>query len=167
MENGSNYHTYTFRVISQDPSADIQNLVMSPLTDGSYERFLVTYHLTEAEKMAISQDQYVDIAGKINIVYLENDQIPTETNNSMGCKWVEVTHIHACSSNEHGEWNIEEWGECEASTKPYVYTTMVYQCTEQEDPQFLAEAEVAVPEAEAVVIHLQQLVTPAMVAPVV
>jgi len=66
IENGPNYHTYTFRIDRQNAPADapIENLVLTPLPDGSYKELLVTYTLTPAEKQQLRQGLPVNLQGK-------------------------------------------------------------------------------------------------------
>lgn len=55
IENGPNYHTYTFNIKRENAPEDapLENLVLSPLTDGTYRKLLFTYHLTPQEKQTI------------------------------------------------------------------------------------------------------------------
>ncbi|MCX8525021.1 hypothetical protein OF897_13965 [Chryseobacterium formosus] len=47
IENGANYHTYTFNIHRENAPANapLENLVLSLLPDGSYQEFLVTYSI--------------------------------------------------------------------------------------------------------------------------
>ncbi|UFH30893.1 hypothetical protein LNP04_13000 [Chryseobacterium sp. C-71] len=44
IENGANYHTYTFKIKRENAPEDapLENLLLSPLPDGTYQEFLVT-----------------------------------------------------------------------------------------------------------------------------
>ncbi|WP_332452977.1 hypothetical protein, partial [Chryseobacterium aquaticum] len=51
IENRPNFHTYTFNLTRDNalPADPVENLVLVPMTDGTYKELLVTYNLTEAE----------------------------------------------------------------------------------------------------------------------
>ncbi|WP_332453613.1 hypothetical protein, partial [Chryseobacterium aquaticum] len=48
IENGPNFHTYTFNLTRDNalPADPVENLVLVPMTDGTYKELLVTYNLT-------------------------------------------------------------------------------------------------------------------------
>ena len=52
IENGPGFHTYTFRINRENAPADapVENLLLTPLPDGTYREFLVTYNFTQQEK---------------------------------------------------------------------------------------------------------------------
>jgi len=62
IENGPDYHTYTFRIDRQNAPADapIENLVLTPLPDGSYKELLVSYNLTIQEKQSLALGKVID-----------------------------------------------------------------------------------------------------------
>lgn len=72
IENGPNYHTYTFYLKRESASADapLENLVLSPLTDGSYRELLFTYSLTSSEKQMLENGFIVDTQGKVKVTEL-------------------------------------------------------------------------------------------------
>ena len=67
MENGRNYHNYTFNIIHEDNQNDeaVDNLVLSPLVDGTYETVLVRYYFSDEEKEKIRNGITVDSKGKV------------------------------------------------------------------------------------------------------
>lgn len=75
MENGPNYHTYTFSIQRTIPlpNAPVENLVLTPLPDGTYKAYLVTYNLTEAEKNTTRNGGNVEVNNKSSITPLDGD----------------------------------------------------------------------------------------------
>ena len=75
MENGPNYHTYTFNIQRNSPlpNAPVENLVLTPLPDGTYKAYLVTYNLTDAEKAQIVNGGDVSVNNKGTVTPLEGN----------------------------------------------------------------------------------------------
>jgi hypothetical protein len=138
IENGTDYHTYTFRIIrdNADENTPIENLVLSPLTDGTYRELLVTYNLTSQEKKALISGRGVDTNGKVNVIEVTKGTFNGSgqlAKSSQSCGWVEQTVFVSCSEHQHGEWNIGEWASCTASSPPSAYTTVHYLCNSVSD----------------------------------
>ncbi|QQV03294.1 MULTISPECIES: hypothetical protein [Chryseobacterium] len=72
IENGPDYHTYTFSVIRDNASANapVENILMTPNTDGSYRVFHIVLNLTEADKVKIANREYVDYKNKQQVTEL-------------------------------------------------------------------------------------------------
>ncbi|MDN5477685.1 MAG: hypothetical protein L0G39_12190, partial [Chryseobacterium sp.] len=124
IENGPNYHTYTFN-IKNTPSSLLQNLVLTPLPDGSYKKLIFTYNFTDAEKLNIFKGIPVDTKGKTSITDLNNPAISSKAG---GCVYAEETIWHECSEGIHNESNLAEWALCTASAPPSVYTIAYWNC---------------------------------------
>ncbi|MFN4363307.1 hypothetical protein [Chryseobacterium hispalense] len=62
IENGPGYHTYTFNIKRENAPADtpVENLVLSPLTDGTYRELLFSYNLSLHEKQILMNGGFVD-----------------------------------------------------------------------------------------------------------
>lgn len=139
IENGA-YHTYTFKINRQNAPADapIENLVLSPLPDGSYREFLVSYQFTEQEKQNILMGIPADTKGKTIITelvqgtYNGNGQLARSV-----CGYVEETIWVSCYTGDHNQSNWQSWHECNwaanGGTPPMVYTVFTYKCIEEED----------------------------------
>lgn len=130
IENGPNYYTYTFRVIRDNASenAPLENLVLSPLTDGTYRKLLFTYHLTPQEKQTLIDGGDVDTTGKITITDLGNNQgLPYGgmMNKNTNCQWVQVTSYTICSEGVHGGGKTKG---CTATTKSIKLTSSIFLC---------------------------------------
>ena len=147
IEHGSNYHTYTFNIVRDNPEPDapIENLILTPLPDGSYKEYLATYTVTDKEKEQIRLGNGFDSKGKVKIVELEkgtynNDNSLFSTSSLseiQNCGLVVVTICVACYSGDHNASNIEEWGNCKweerGGNPPQIYTVIEYRCTSVDD----------------------------------
>ncbi|MCX8524346.1 hypothetical protein OF897_10540, partial [Chryseobacterium formosus] len=74
IENGPDFHTYTFSVIRDNASANapVENVLMTPNTDGSYRVFHIVLNLTEADKAKIGNREFVDFKNKEQVTELAN-----------------------------------------------------------------------------------------------
>jgi len=136
IENGPNYHTYTFNITRENAPADtpVENLVLSPLTDGTYRELLVTYNLTAQEKQMLENRIPVDTKGKVTITELtqgtyNNGGMITES--TISCNWVEETVWQPCSEGLHDGTNSNECAfinDFTNGTPPTAYTIMSYKC---------------------------------------
>lgn len=144
IENGPNYHTYTFNLIRENalPTDPVENLVLTPLSDGTYKEFLVTYNLTVQEKESIRQGYYF-YSGKSTTV----TELAAGTYNVGGqlakqvCGYESRTGWNKCSSGAHDGSNYLD---CEfmfdftdsagnPGTPPTTYTYTVKVCEEQQE----------------------------------
>jgi hypothetical protein len=135
LENGSNYHTYTFRIDRENAPADapIENLLLTPLADGTYKEFLVTYHLTQQEKENINNGYYFYSGTGTTI-----SELAAGTFNGNGqlakssCGWTSETFWVPCSSGKHDGSNFQS---CEfitgtGGTPPSAFTISTYTCAD-------------------------------------
>ncbi|WP_187477938.1 hypothetical protein [Amniculibacterium sp. G2-70] len=74
MENGTNFHTYTFRINRNNPppNAPIENLLLTPKSDGSYDGYWITFNLNEQEKLKILNNEKLDLRNKTTVTKIEN-----------------------------------------------------------------------------------------------
>ncbi|MFN4363303.1 hypothetical protein [Chryseobacterium hispalense] len=74
IEYGANYYSYTFNLIRENApeSTIVENLVLSPLANGTYKELLVTYNITQQEKLYILSGKSVNTKGKTAITELTN-----------------------------------------------------------------------------------------------
>jgi len=123
IENGPNYHTYTFTITRENAPAEapLENLVLSPTTDGTYKELLVTYNLTPLEKEQLQNGIPVDLKTKAIFTKLGSGTYsPGLFSKEMVCH----TELHetftTCSANEHnhGEqaYSEDNPGGCKATT---------------------------------------------------
>lgn len=138
IENGPNYHTYTFNINRENAGTDapVENLLLSPLPDGSYREFLVTYYLTEQEKQIIRSGNTISIKGKSEIVELSKGSF----GNPLGkesCGYETVDVYIPCGTGEHHAGNVGSWGGCkwqkEGFAGPKHYSLVAYVCTGSPD----------------------------------
>ncbi|MCY0977137.1 hypothetical protein PGH12_01535 [Chryseobacterium wangxinyae] len=103
IENGPNYHTYTFRIIRDNTPANglVENLLLTPLPDGSYKEFLVLYNLTEEEKLKIQNNEFVDTKGKTEVIELSTGNYSNISSKSQSCSFETVTINISCTSGHH------------------------------------------------------------------
>lgn len=147
IENGPNYHTYTFNIMrnSAANSSLVENLVLTPLPDGSYKEIITSYNFTSEEKQNIIDGFGVSTKGKVTIKELSNapfntgGQLTSKTVVASTCSLQEETVWQGCSQHNpdgtsvHNQGNVGSWGSCTASVKPRVYTIMVVVCTDVYD----------------------------------
>ncbi|WP_183148152.1 hypothetical protein [Chryseobacterium nematophagum] len=132
IDNGPYYHTYTFNLIRENSAynSPLENLVLTPLPDGTYKEILVSYNITEEEKSILARGGYVNTKGKTSITELSKETF-TPVSKGAGmttCGFVETYTIRNCSADEHGAWNTKDWGDCKAERKPGLLMTMTYRC---------------------------------------
>lgn len=128
IENGPNYHTYTFNIIKEntEENAPVENLVLTPLPDGTYKGLIFRYNFTEQEKQNILNGIPVDTKGKTTIYEAEgcfNASKVTE------CNYVEETIWQDCSEHIHNQSNFGDWINCTAEIKAQVYTIGYWSCS--------------------------------------
>lgn len=89
IENGSNYYTYTFNIKREGAPEDapLENLVLSPLTDGTYKEFIVSYNLTPQEKQTIMSGGFLDTKDKSTITELGIGVYPGLLSKEQNCYW--------------------------------------------------------------------------------
>lgn len=142
IENGANFHTYTFKINRQNASEDapLENLLLSPLPDGTYHEFLVTYNLTAQEREKIRNGEPVNTKGKTTITELAKGTFNSGgqlAKSTMVCGWQSEVVWVACSSGDHHSGNVGLWKDCTATTKPDVYVNTFHTCIEQMDETIL------------------------------
>ena len=140
IENGPNYHTYTFHIKRDDAPEDapLENLLLSPLPDGSYRELLITYTLTSTEKERLKAGLMVDTKGKTQVTELVNG-----TFNGSGqlarlvCSTKTESYWAPCSgTQQHNGSNYEScpiYNGLEQGTPPILYTIVTTTCLEQND----------------------------------
>ncbi|ANF49735.1 hypothetical protein A0O34_03900 [Chryseobacterium glaciei] len=124
MENGADYYTYTFRVIRENSSDNdpLENVVLSPYTDGTYRALLVSYNLTKQEKIALLKGEDIDTKDKTSITELGS--YTGLANKNGDCSWVQATAFTTCSQGVHkkGQKN------CDAAVKSVKVTVSILVC---------------------------------------
>lgn len=131
IENGSNYHTYTFRIDRENAPANapLENLVLTPLPDGHYKELLVSYNLTAQEKQNLLQGNHVDTQDKITITELANGTFTgnRQLNKGLSCGWVPTVSFTWCSKDQHN--NGEQDPVCKADVTSQMIIGALYKCT--------------------------------------
>ncbi|MET3035152.1 hypothetical protein ABXT08_03525 [Chryseobacterium sp. NRRL B-14859] len=138
IENGPNYHTYTFNINRENAGTDapVENLLLSPLPDGSYREFLVTYYLTEQEKQNIREGNTISMQGKSEIVELAKGSFGNPLGKA-SCGYETVDVYIPCGTGEHHAGNVGSWSGCkwqkEGFAGPKHYSLVAYVCTGSPD----------------------------------
>ncbi|HBV16360.1 hypothetical protein [Chryseobacterium carnipullorum] len=125
IENGPNYHTYTFN-IENTPGALLQNLILTPLPDGSYKALIFTYNLTNVEKLNIFKGLSIDTKGKTSITDLDH---PTMSSKTDGCLYADETIWYECNESSKSAESVP----CTASSSQTIYTIGYRNCTGNND----------------------------------
>ncbi|UOU99911.1 hypothetical protein MUU74_08140 [Chryseobacterium daecheongense] len=135
IENGPNYHTYTFRINRENAPADapVENLLLSPLPDGTYREFLITYNFTEQEKQIILSGGDVNRSGKVVVSELEKGTFGNPLSKE-SCSYQDVDVYLPCYTGDHHGGNVGSWGGCnwqsaEGGFPPQHYTLVALVCT--------------------------------------
>ncbi|WP_194293671.1 hypothetical protein, partial [Chryseobacterium sp. Hurlbut01] len=71
-------------------NAPVENILMSPNTDGSYRVFHIVLNLTEADKAKIANREYVDYKNKEQVTELSNINL-----SSLSQKQICVPHYYS------------------------------------------------------------------------
>lgn len=139
IQNGPNYHTYTFHIKRENALLDdpIENLVLSPMTDGTYKELLVSYNLTAQEKQTLQNGGFVDTKGKSTITELAQGTYNSGQLNKVitgsTCGYEDEAVYEGCSETHngvsvHNASNISDWPKCTATESPRMYTIVVWKC---------------------------------------
>jgi len=133
IENGPNFHTYTFNLIRENAPEDapIENLVLAPLVDGTYKEILISYNLTAQEKKAILKGENISTKGKCYIMELNGSTFNPIVSKSQNCSWVEADSYTWCSEGVHH--NGEGSGSCSAGTKSQLIKVTLLKCESIDD----------------------------------
>ncbi|PTT74096.1 hypothetical protein [Chryseobacterium sp. HMWF035] len=128
IENGPNYHTYTFSIVRENAPIDapVENLVLTPLPDGTYKGLLFRYNFTQQEKQNIMDGIPMDTKGKTTITEAGTNITLSKVQE---CSYVEETIWQDCSQHIHNQSNISDWVNCTAEIKPQVYTIGYWSCS--------------------------------------
>lgn len=135
IESDTNHHSYTFNIQRDNQSANepLENLVLSPLADGTYKELLVSYNLTQQEKHTLLVGGAIDTKDKITVTELtkgtfnDNGQLEKTITGST-CGYEEEQVWISCSKHVHNQNNVSEWTECIATEGPRMYTIITWKC---------------------------------------
>lgn len=131
IEYGAEYYSYTFNLIRENTpeSTLVENLVLSPLTDGTFKELLVTYTLTQQEKKDIFSGKSVNTKGKTTITELAKGTYGGMLSGKSSCNYETVDMIFSCYTGDHHQGNESTWGGCNWESAeggyPPLHITMV------------------------------------------
>ncbi|MBB4805371.1 hypothetical protein HNP38_000643 [Chryseobacterium defluvii] len=133
IENGPDFYTYTFKIERENAPANapVENLVLSPLSDGSWREMLITYNLTDQEKQTMNARGSVDLTGKVEYTPLESGTYSSAMKQDLVCYYKTVSYYTSCSENahHHGEASDEDGGPCKADVQSVLVITVTRVCT--------------------------------------
>ncbi len=131
IENGPNYHTYTFNIIRENAPANapLENLVLSPLSDGTYREILVSYYITDQEKEILRSGGTVDTKNKVTYQSLETGSFQSGiTSKTQDCHLEINFYYTECSENMHHHG--EQYPECTANQPSELVYVITEVCTD-------------------------------------
>lgn len=94
-----NYHSYTFPIEREIDNGLVENLLVSLKKDGSYDFSLISYNITQQEKLKLHYGEQVDLNNKVDIIKINNvlDDYFSKTM-YMGCADIGVS---SCAEGNH------------------------------------------------------------------
>ena len=137
MENGPNYYTYTFNITRKNasPNAPVENLVLSPMSDGTYREILVTYNLTEQEKDLIRSGKTLDLKNKTEFRELASGTFSSGMAGRTTCyDYLDFAYT-TCNGNDHhsnGEAPYPE-GPCRGTVTSQLVVVIRTKCEYYQD----------------------------------
>lgn len=137
MENGPNYYTYTFSITRKNasPHAPVENLVLSPMSDGTYRELLVTYNLTEQEKELVRSGKTLDLKDKTEFHELASGTFSSGLASRVTCRdYLDFVYT-ICNGNDHhsnGEAPYPE-GPCRGTVTSQLVVVIRTKCEYYQD----------------------------------
>ncbi|WP_179317950.1 hypothetical protein [Winogradskyella undariae] len=90
------YHSYTFPIKRTEDNGLVENLLLSLQIDGTYKAYLVTYDLTEDEKLQIQNNENIDLSDKTTFSTLQDQEWASSLfarigDNGICHEWITIT----------------------------------------------------------------------------
>ncbi|EPR70672.1 hypothetical protein ADIWIN_3319 [Winogradskyella psychrotolerans RS-3] len=90
------YHSYTFPITRIEDNGLVENLLLSLQIDGTYKAYLVTYDLTEDEKLQIQNNENIDLSDKTTFSTLQDQEWASSLfarigDNGICHEWITIT----------------------------------------------------------------------------
>lgn len=117
-----NKKTYTFKILSPE-SSSFQNLVIIQFSDGTIQKRIITYSLSEQEKQDLLNGNMINFSGRIASITPVKDFIPNSFGKyyeSGGKCYTENVEVSPCGSGQHNSSNMDKWHECTHPKKAQV-----------------------------------------------
>jgi hypothetical protein len=90
---------------------------------------IVSYNLTNHEKIAIQNNEFVNLSTKMSSTTVDPSTFSIQQLTArIECHDEERQVVEACSSLKHDESNMELWHQCTATVKPKVYIILTTVC---------------------------------------
>lgn len=140
IENGPNYHTYTFHIKKDNAPANapLENLLLVPRPDGKYNEFLIAYNLTEAEREKLRAGLPIDTNGKTQVTELANGTFNGGSQLArLVCTTSSYSYWEPCSGTHHHDGSNYEscpiYQGLEQGTPPINYVIVTTTCLDIND----------------------------------
>ncbi|WP_298903183.1 hypothetical protein [uncultured Psychroserpens sp.] len=105
-------HTYTFKILREQPQAYVENLVLHYNLDADdYDEYLVQYHVNAEAFLELSTNGLLQSSEQVTITTLDQGFLDDNLVNS-GCERVCETIYVTCEWDFHDESNISDWTNC-------------------------------------------------------
>lgn len=117
-----NKKTYTFKILNSE-SSSFQNLVIIQFPDGTMQKRIITYSLSEQEKQDLLNGNMINFSGRISSIIPVGDYIPNSLGKyyeSGGKCYTENVEVSPCGSGQHNSSNMDKWHECTHPKKAQV-----------------------------------------------
>ena len=102
MENANgSYHSYTFPVIRDNPTVALENILFSLQADGTYKVSIVSYDITESEREALLNRQYIDLTNKIAKEDIDGLELVDDVFNKEVQTSFTWSYVCECDISEH------------------------------------------------------------------
>ena len=102
MENANgSYHSYTFLVIRDNPTVALENILFSLQADGTYKVSIVSYDITESEREALLNRQYIDLTNKIAKEDIDGLELVDDVFNKEVQTSFTWSYVCECDISEH------------------------------------------------------------------
>ena len=102
MENANgSYHSYTFPIFRDNPTIALENLLFSLQEDGTYKVSIVSYDITESEREALLNRQYIDLTNKIAKEDIDGLELVDDVFNKEVQTSFTWSYVCECDISEH------------------------------------------------------------------
>lgn len=139
IENG-NYHNYIFKInrTNVQTNEPIENLLLTPLPDGSYKEYLIEYFITKQEQQLFESDGWEIPKSKIIMRELTsgtyNNGELIQTMSEQNCLWTTVLVGYTTCSGNLGHHNGEGSNVCHGEIKSQPVYASYWQCESIAEP---------------------------------
>jgi hypothetical protein len=95
------YHSYTFPVTRETDNGMLENLLVTLESDGSYEIFLISYNITDQEKLEFFEGKFIDFEDKINYTKINTDLLE-QLFSRLAINCIDIYYTYCAEGNHAG-----------------------------------------------------------------